>query len=203
MKLFHSPASPFVRKVVILLHELGQIDAVTLATIQTTAFDTDPALKASNPLGRIPALEREDGPTPYDSRVICQYLNDKFGGSFYPQDSRRWETLTLEATGEGIMDSAVSMSYELRLRPENERSSQWVDAQWAKVSRAVSALNNRWMSHLSGPVDMGQIAVGAALAYLDFRHDARGWREGNAELAAWFEGFESRPSMQATRPPEA
>lgn len=51
--------------------------------------------------------------------------------------------------------------------------------------------------------ELGQIAVGAALAYLDFRHDARGWREGNAELAAWFEGFESRPSMQATRPPEA
>ena len=203
MKLFHSPASPFVRKVVILLHELGQIDAVTLATIQTTAFDTDPALKASNPLGRIPALEREDGPTLYDSRVICQYLNDKFGGSFYPQDSRRWETLTLEATGEGIMDSAVSMSYELRLRPENERSSQWVDAQWAKVSRAVSALNNRWMSHLSGPVDMGQIAVGAALAYLDFRHGARGWREGNPALAEWFAQFDSRASMAATRPPES
>lgn len=203
MKLFHSPASPFVRKVVVLLHELGKAEAVQLETIQTTAFASDPGLVASNPLGRIPALERPDGPTLYDSRVICQYLNAHFGGKFYPQDSRRWETLTLEATGEGIMDSAVSISYELRLRPENEQSATWVDAQWAKVSRAVGVLDSRWMSHLAGPLDMGQIAVGCALAYLDFRHGARGWREGNPALAEWFAQFDSRASMAATRPPES
>ena len=99
------------------------------------------------------------------------------------------------------MDCAVSMAYEMRLRPENERSPQWVEAQWAKVSRAVDVLNARWISHLKGPLDMGQISVGCALGYLDFRHDARGWRKGNDALAAWFETFDSRPSMQATPPP--
>ena len=201
MKLFHSPASPFVRKVVVLLHELGQADAVELATVHTTALESDPGLVASNPLGRLPALERPEGPTLYDSRVVCQYLNAHFGGSLYPQDSRRWETLTLEATGEGIMDSALSMAYEVRLRPEAEQSAAWVEAQWAKVSRAIGALNSRWMSHLAGPVDMGQIAVACALGYVDFRHDARGWRKGNDALAAWYAEFESRPSVAATRPP--
>ena len=59
------------------------------------------------------------------------------------------------------------------------------------------------MSHLNGPLDMGQISVACALSYLDFRHDARGWRKGNDALAAWYEGFENRESMQASAPPVA
>lgn len=202
MKLFHSPASPYVRKVVVLLHELEKTDAVALETITTTAFASDEALKVANPLGRIPALERPEGATLYDSRVITTYLNDLFGGTLYPQGSGRWETLTLEATGDGIMDSAVSMSYEKRLRPEGEQSDAWVEAQWSKISRALSVLNTRWMSHLSGPLTMAHISVGCALSYLDFRHGPRNWRQGNEALAAWHETFDSRPSMQASRPPD-
>jgi glutathione S-transferase len=56
------------------------------------------------------------------------------------------------------------------------------------------------MAHLAGPLDMGQIAVGCALGYLDFRHEARGWRAGRPALAAWFKAFDGRPAMAATRP---
>lgn len=200
MKLFHSPASPYVRKINVLLHELGQVDAVELLTTATTVLDSNEALMTKNPLARLPALERDDGATLYDSRVITAYLNDRFNGTFYPGGTRRWETLTLEATGDGILDCAVPMVYEIRLRPENERSPRYVEALWAKVDRAVSALNDRWISHLAGPIDMGQIAVGCALGYLDFRHGDRNWRAGNDDLAAWFETFGARPSMQATAP---
>ena len=200
MKLYHSPASPFVRKVVVLLHELDKADAVTLETIATTAFATDAGLKAANPLGRLPALERPDGATLYDSRVITAYLNDLYSGKFYPTNAARWETLTLEATGDGIMDSAVSMAYEVRLRAPEQQSSQWVEAQLEKVSRALTVLNTRWMSHLSGPVNIGQISVACALSYLDLRHDARGWRDGNDALSSWHAAFSERPSMAATRP---
>jgi glutathione S-transferase len=203
MRLFHSPASPFVRKVVVLLHELDKTDEVALDLIQTTAFASDAALMASNPLAKIPALVRPDGITLYDSRVICQYLNDRFQGGLYPQDTRKWETLTLEATADGIMDSAVSMAYEVRLRPQAQQSQDWIEAQWAKVSRAIGSLNERWISHLSGPLDMGQIGIACALGYVDFRHGARNWRDGNDALAKWYAEFDSRPSMQATRPPAA
>lgn len=203
MRLFHSPASPFVRKVVVLLHELDKTGEVTLDLIQTTAFASDAALMASNPLAKIPALVRPDGITLYDSRVICQYLNDRFQGGLYPQDTRKWETLTLEATADGIMDSAVSMAYEVRLRPQEQQSQDWIEAQWAKVSRAIGSLNERWISHLSGPLDMGQIGIACALGYVDFRHGARNWRDGNDALAKWYAEFDSRPSMQATRPPAA
>jgi len=203
MRLFHSPASPFVRKVVVLLHELDKTDEVALDLIQTTAFASDAALMASNPLAKIPALVRPDGITLYDSRVICQYLNDRFQGGLYPQDTRKWETLTLEATADGIMDSAVSKAYEVRLRPQEQQSQDWIEAQWAKVSRAIGSLNERWISHLSGPLDMGQIGIACALGYVDFRHGARNWRDGNDALAKWYAEFDSRPSMQATRPPAA
>ncbi|MCB1313785.1 MAG: glutathione S-transferase [Sedimentitalea sp.] len=203
MKLFHSPASPFVRKVMVLLHELDRADAVELASVVTTALASDEALKAANPLARLPALTRPDGATLYDSRVITAYLNDLFGGGLYPQTAGRWEALTLEATGDGIMDSAVSMVYEKRLRPEEKQSSDWIEAQWAKIARALRALDSLWMSHLSGPVSMGHVSVGCALGYLDFRLNARNWRHGNDALAAWFERFDARPAMEATRPPAA
>ena len=203
MKLFHSPASPFVRKVMVLLHELDRADAVELASVVTTALASDEALKAANPLARLPALTRPDGATLYDSRVITAYLNDLFGGGLYPQTAGRWEALTLEATGDGIMDSAVSMVYEKRLRPEEKQSSDWIEAQWAKIARALRALDSLWMSHLSGPVSMGHVSVGCALGYLDFRLNARNWRHGNDALAAWLERFDARPAMEATRPPAA
>lgn len=201
MKLAYSPTSPYVRKVMVVLHETGQLDDVTLTGITTTPLAADEALLPSNPLGKVPALERPEGPALYDSRVICAYLNDRAKGSLYGKGSRHWDILTLEATADGILDAALAMTYEARMRPEGKQMPEWVDGQWAKVARACAALNTRWMSHLSGPLDMGQIAVGCALAYVDFRHDARGWRKGNDGLAAWFETFDSRPSMAATRPP--
>ena len=203
MILFHSPASPYVRKVVVMLHEMGRIGDVTLKTVTTTALASDESLKAANPLARLPALQRDDGVTLYDSRVITAYLDDLFEGGLYRTGSGRWENLTLEATGDGMMDSGVSISYEIRLRPENEQSPAWIEAQWAKIARAASVLNARWMSHLAGPLSMAHISVGCALSYLDFRHGARDWRQGNEALAAWHRDFESRPSMQATRPPES
>lgn len=201
MKLYYAPTSPYVRKVMVLLDETGQSDDVELIDAHTTPIAADAGLLAKNPLAKVPALERPDGPTLYDSRVITAYLDARAGGKFYPDGARRWDTLTLEATADGILDAALLMTYEARLRPEDMRMPEWVEGQWEKIVRSVAALNTRWMSHLQGPLDMGQIAVGCALAYVDFRHGPRDWRKGNDGLAAWYAGFESRPSMQSTVPP--
>lgn len=201
MKLISSGTSPFVRKVHVLLHETGQMDDLEIVTARTSPFDTAPEVASANPLGKIPALIRDEGPTIYDSRVICRFLDDRAQSNLYPQ-GRLWETLTLEATADGIMEAAVLMLYEHRLRPAEAVLESWVDAQWDKIDSAVTALNARWVSHLRGPLDMGQIAIGCALAYLDFRHDARGWRKGNDALDDWFALFSQRDSMQATQPAE-
>ncbi len=201
MKLYFSPASPYVRKVMVVLHETGQLNDVELVDATGTPMAPDENLPAKNPLAKIPALERPDGPTLFDSRVICAFLDDRAQAGLYPAGAHRWETLTLEAMADGIMDAALLITYESRLRPQDKQMAQWADAQWSKIARACAALNSRWMSHLAGPLDMGQIAVGCALGYADLRHDARGWRNGNDALAAWFQGFGSRPAMVATQPP--
>lgn len=201
MRLFYSATSPYARKVAVLLAEAGQSGAVELVSVAGTPVDPGTMPVAQNPLGKIPALERGDGPAIYDSRVITRYLDDHFKTGFYPAGSRLWETLTLEATADGIVDAAILMVYETRVRPEDKRFDAWVEGQWGKVARALDALESRWMSHLHGPLDMGQIAVGCALGYVDFRHGNRNWRQGRPSLAAWHQKFAERDSMQATRPP--
>ncbi|HKK98457.1 MAG TPA: glutathione S-transferase [Marivita sp.] len=199
MQLLRAGPSPFVRKVLVTLHETGQFADVEQVNVATSPIDPDSKLIAANPVGKIPALIRADGPTIYDSRVICRFLDARVEAGLYPE-RRIWDTLTLEATADGIMDAAVLMVYEMRFRPEDKVFEPWLDGQWNKVSRALDALNTRWMSHLNGRMDMGHVAVACALGYLDLRHDARSWRTGRDSLAAWFETFEGRDSMVATRP---
>ncbi|SHK34216.1 glutathione S-transferase [Shimia gijangensis] len=199
MKLVSASASPFVRKVRVLLHETGQTDEIELLDVKTTPVTTADDVKAANPVGKIPALIRENAPALYDSRVICRFLDDRAKANLYPEPIL-WDVLTLEATADGIMDAAVLVTYEGRLRAPELQDDTWREGQWAKVARSVAALNTRWMSHLAGPLDMGQISAACALGYLDFRHDARKWRRGNDALAAWYEEFAKRDSMIGTAP---
>lgn len=201
IRLLSSPASPFARKVRVVLLETGQ-DDIEVVDVTTTPVATAAEVAAANPVGKIPVLIRDDGPALYDSRVICRFLNARAAATLYP-DAHIWETLTLEATADGIMDAAVISVYEARVRPEEYHYQPWLDAQWGKIAGGLDALESRWMSHLHGPLDMGQIAVGCALGYLDFRHAARSWRDGRDGLAAWFRDFSERPAMRATLPPAA
>lgn len=203
MQLYQSATSPYARKCLVLLHETGLLSQVTLVFANGTPLDTGSLPLDHNPLGKIPALTRADGPALYDSRVICRYLDSLAGNRLYPTAPRLWETLTLEATADGVLDAAILMVYESRMRPEEKRHDPWVDAQWAKIERALDALESLWMPHLNGPLDMGHIAIGCALSYLDFRHSARAWRATRPHLAAWEAEFATRPAMQATQPTAA
>jgi glutathione S-transferase len=184
----------------IVLHETGQLGAVELVPAGGTAVDPGTMPLSLNPLGKIPALERDGRPALYDSRVICRYLNDLAGGKLYPQGEALWDMLTLEATGDGIMDAAVLMVYEGRIRPQELHYAPWIEGQWTKITRALDALGNRWMGHLAGPFGIGHVAVASALGYLDFRHAGRNWRTGRAELADWFARTSERPAVAATKP---
>jgi len=197
MKLIMAEASPFARKVRVLLRETKQLKNVEEVSIATSPFQVNEQAKAANPTGRIPSLIRADGPALYDSRVITRYLDAKAAAGMYPE-ARLWDVLTVEATGDSMMDSAVSISYELRLRPQEKVSSEWTDAQWTKVMGGCDALQSQWMDLLNGPLTMAHISIACALGYLDLRHDARNWRQGHDALAAWFADFSKRPSFLET-----
>jgi len=199
MRLLISPASPYVRKVRVLLREAGRAADVEEITVATTAFATDPQVMAANPLGKIPALILDDGSTLYDSRVITRYLDARFDAGLYPE-AALWDVLRQEATGDGILDCALAMTYELRFRTPEMQSPEWLDAQWAKIARALDHLEAEAGAQLGGDLTMGQVAVACALGYLDLRHDARGWRTGHPRLAAWAAELSDRPSMQDTAP---
>lgn len=199
MKLIGSPTSPFVRKCLVVLHETGLLNDVAFLDVATTPLATAPEVVAANPLGKIPALVRDEAPAIYDSRVITRFLDTQAGSNLYPE-AHLWELLTLEATADAIMEAAVLMTYEGRLRDEAQQSGDWVEAQWQKASRALDAVENRWMSHLGGPLNITQIGMACALGYIDFRHDARNWRDGRPALSEWFQGFSQRDSFLSTTP---
>lgn len=203
MKLYHAPVSPFVRMVRVLLHETGLTDRVTLETVAGTPVAPGSLPLAQNPIGKIPVLETPDGAL-YDSRVICRYIDHLAGGQAYPAPPALWDVLVVEATAHGMAEAAVLIIYEGRVRPPEQRSEAWVEAQWSRIARAAAVLERDWMDHLertpAGCPDMGQIAVAVVLAYCDFRLPARDWRAGNPRLAAWAAAFAERPSMRETVP---
>lgn len=199
MKLIYASASPFVRKVHVVLEETGLINDTELVQVTTTPVNSADEAVAANPSGKIPALILEDGSAIYDSRVICRYLNDRAAANLYPQDTI-WKVLTLEATADAIMDAAVLMTYERRIRPEDMVYAPWIEAQWAKAERSILSISGEWMGFLSGDLNIGQIGVACALNYADFRHPDRDWRGANPQLAEWFAEFSQRPSMLKTEP---
>ena len=199
MKLVYSPPSPFVRKVTTLIYHANLNDHIELINVKTTALSVAEEARAANPLGKIPVMILEDGKAIFDSRVITRYLDNFAGSNLYPQD-KIYDILTLEALADGIMESAVSITYESKLRPQNEQSPSWMEAQWSKVLHAIKALDDGQFQAMDSEINMGQIAVACALGYLDFRHDARQWRSGHSNLASWNDKMIKLPALIKTIP---
>ena len=201
MRLHASATSPYARKVRVALIETGQAGEVEIVAASGTPLDASAMPLEANPLGKIPVLERPDGPALYDSRVICRYLDHRAEGGLYPAPPALWEALTLEATAEGMLDAAVAMIYEARLRPAERVHEPVRDAFWQKIARSLEALEARWLAHLKQAPGMAQLSTAIALDYLDLRHSDRAWRGSVPALAEWHAGISARPSLRETAPP--
>jgi glutathione S-transferase len=164
MTLFHNPASPFVRKVLVLLHETGQQDRVALQLSQLTPVKPDRALIDDNPLSKIPALRLANGTVIHDSRVILDYLDHQHvGNPLIPRDgAARWRRLTLASLADGIMDAAVMIRYETALRPVEKHWDEWLDAQRDKIRRALGLLEAEAIAELASHFDVASISVACA-----------------------------------------
>ncbi len=200
MKLYHSPASPFVRKVRIAAAVLGLDKRIELvATDTSNPLDS---IRAKNPLGKIPVLELGDGDCIYDSAVIVAYLDDLAGGGrVIPRDlKQRYESLTLELLADGIAEACILQVYEKRMRAESEYSLGWVAHQRDKVSRALAQLESAPPPEKfdEGVPHVGQIMLACALGYLDLRFEGS-WRAGCPKLVAWLDAFGAAvPAFAAT-----
>ena len=201
MILHWSPRSPYVRKVMIVAHELGLADR--LAPVRTVVGGTTPhrELMARAPLGKIPVLELADGSVLYDSPVICEYLDTLHDGArlFPPAWPERGVALRRLALGDGMLDVALPWLSE-RFRPAERQSAPHMALWREKLVACVGALEGEAASLAAGPFTIGHVAIGVALGYLDFRFGELGWREGHSRLAEWYEGFAARESVRANVP---
>ncbi len=201
MRLYHTATSPFVRKVMIAAHELGLVGRIEVVHLRPSPLLPDPTLSDANPLSKIPALVLEDGATLFDSRVIVEYLDSLADAPrLIPATGpARWDALRRQALADGILDAGILVFYERLQRPDAQQWQPWLDGQAAKVRQGLDALE-ALAPALGERVDAGTIAAAAALGWLDFRNPVGDFRDGRPALAAWYEGFSARPSMQATLP---
>lgn len=200
MKILYSATSPFARKCLVSAHELGLRERLELVSAAPHPVSRDPAVVAVNPLGKIPALITDDGAILIDSRVICEYLNALGDGHLIPASgAARWRVLADQALADGMLDAAVLTRYETTARPENLRWDGWIRGQLDKVTCGLAALERR-AGELAGRIDVGTIAIGCALGYLDLRYASMSWRGEHPALAAWYPELAQRESMAASRP---
>ncbi|MBN8198518.1 glutathione S-transferase family protein [Thalassospira povalilytica] len=198
MILRSSGPSPFGRKVKMVAKILGIYDRLTVEMSNTN--DPQDTLRQQNPLGKIPILILDDGRKIFDSRVICEYLDAQVDGiTLHPTESdARWEALTLQALGDGIVDASILQVYENRMRPEDKRHDDWLSYQADKVRRSLDQLSQTPPS-LEGDLTIGHVAIACALGYLDLRFEGK-WRASYPALVAWLDAFRERvPAFDATK----
>jgi glutathione S-transferase len=198
MILRSSPPSPFGRKVKLALGILGLENDVTIEK----ADPTDPAdtIRQQNPIGKIPALIREDGTVLYDSPVILEYLDHRAGGDkIIPKEAdARFAALTLQALCDGILDAGILLVYEGRWRPADMHVQKWTDHQAGKVTRALAVLEAAPPA-LDAMPNVGQITLACALGYGDLRFEGK-WRKDHPRLVKWLDEFAARvPAFEKTR----
>jgi glutathione S-transferase len=201
MKLIYSQLSPYARKVLVLAHELGIVEQLELVAVTVTPTTHDPVANLHNPLGKVPALLLEDGQAILDSRVICDYLLDVHGSARMPADDAEfWRMRTRAAVAEGLTDAAMTVRYELGLRPQSVQWKEWVAAYEKKIIQALDFLEQSPAGAETPIPSVADIGVACALGYLDFRFAHLDWRQGRARLTDAYEALARRPSLMATRP---
>ena len=201
MKLIGSLASPYVRKVRVVLAEKKLDYRFELENV----WGGDTRICESNPLGKVPCLVMEDGAGMYDSRVIVEYLDTLTPVcKLLPTHSReRAEIKVWEALADGVLDAAVLVRLEKTLRPAHQQSPEWIARQMHKVGLGLHALSHKLgeQPYCAGnQYTLADVAVGCALGWLSFRFPEIGWRGDYPNLARLFDKLSERQSFKDTVP---
>jgi glutathione S-transferase len=197
MKLLYQTHSPYARKVLVFAHEVGVAQRIEVAHHETSPTRRNERVFAENPLGQVPVLLRPGQPSIFDSDVICAYLDTLHDGRrlIPPEGEARWQALRIQAVAQGLADAGVAVRWETVRRPEEFRYAPLRDGLIAKLIASYDWLEQEL--DIGSPVHVGHIAAATTLSWLEFR-ELPTFRERRGRLAAWFDAFESRPSMLAT-----
>ena len=201
MKLIGSLASPYVRKVRVVLAE----KKIECPLVLEDVWSADSEIHQSNPLGKVPCLIMDDGGALFDSSVIVEYIDTLSPvGRLFPTTAReRIETRCWEALADGVLDAGVLARLEVVQREPHLRSQAWIDRQMLKVSDGLAAMSKglgdrTWCT--SNHLTLADISVGCTLEWLDFRFPEIDWRAAHPNLAAYQEKIGKRQSFIDTAP---
>lgn len=198
MKLFYSPTSPYARKCRILILEKGLADRVEL--VEASPYEDPAELRAANPLGKVPALARPDGPTLINSPLICAYLDSLSEPRWIPAAGEaHWAARRFEALADGIIDLTIGRRIET-MRDVDLRYHYWTE-RWERGIEAAIAQLEAESESFQDAEHLGALAVAVALGYLDFRYAALDWRAAAPKLAGFAKAWFARESFHATAPP--
>ena len=203
MKLIGSAASPYVRKVRIVLAE----KKLDYQFVQENVWADDTTIATSNPLGKVPCLVMEGGEAVFDSRVIVEYLDtlSPVGKLLPPSGRERAEVKTWEALADGVADAAILARLEATWagRQDSERCQAWIDRQLGKVSDGLRSMAQGLgdKPYCSGiHLSLSDIAVGCTLGWLEFRFPQIDWRSEHPNLGKLLDKLMQRPSFADTHP---
>ena len=115
----------------------------------------------------------------------------------------RFDVLRRAALTDGILDAAVLVVYETRMRPEDKYVDTYVARQRDKIIRGLRGVVATTASYRSGTMpDVGEIGLACVLDYLDFRQQVN-WRDHSPSLAGWLDDFAALvPGYQESLPPK-
>ena len=205
MKLHITPTSPYARIARAAIIEHGLDDRIEVVTARTREPGS-PYYEIS-PSGRVPFLERDDGPGLEETDLICAYLDAM---SNRPQLLRRpeeanWQAGRLHAIARSFLDGLAVWIREMR-RPQNERSPTIIAHEAARADRMLDLWEREIGTPLmqQGPIQQGLTVTHLTLyCALDAARQMTGAEAmaSRPALAAWHARLGDRPSLVATRPP--
>jgi len=190
--LYNGPNSPFGRKTKITA-------IVQEVEVEEKIIDVYKAdfLDKYNPLRKIPTLTINQLSIT-DSDNICFYLDSiSKKETLFPQKNY-WQIMNVTSVANGLMESVLERRMET-IRPESEKSNNFINKQEVRIKRTINWLENNWNNYNENYLSMDQIAVGCALDYTIFRFNDN-WKIDNKKINDWFNKFIENDFMKSTIP---
>ena len=191
MKLLASLASPYTRKVRVVLAE----KKIECETQLVDVAPVENAVNAHNPLGKIPTLLLDDGSALYDSRVIVEFLDQVSPlNRLIPADIReRVQVRRWEALADGVVDAGLLV-----------RGGFQLEKQVARMRRGMARLTSEFEDRAwcqGERYSLADIALGCCVGWLAFRKPGDvDWPSEYPMLARHYAKLMERPAFADTVP---
>lgn len=170
----------------------------------------DEAHRKRHPFGKIPAFEH-DGFALYETAAICRYVDETFAGpSLQPDDVRQRARMAqivglLDSYGYRgmVWDVFVELAGDAAREGRTDRAR--VEAGLARSEAVLGELERLGDGpFLAGTaLSLADLHAAPMLAYIMVTEEGRSLVARHPRMTAWVEAMRTRPSVMATRPPEA